>query len=149
MTEHAAISVAEDVMVEIAHGQFQRGLAIASAIFGALAGGEAYFEHLRGSYNGRVMWTPVWLTPPMVLSGIGAAISGRIARTVLPFVSIVTFLDGVLGFFLHLRGIGRMPGSFNNMRFNLTLGPPIFAPLLFSSVGLLGMLASLMRRKDS
>jgi hypothetical protein len=56
-------------------------------------------------------------------------------------------LDGVLGFFLHLQGIKRMPGGFANLRFNITMGPPLFAPLLLSSVGLLGFLATLLRRK--
>ena len=70
-----------------------------------LAGGEAYFEHLRGSFNQRLMWTPVWVTPPMVAAAIGAALSQRVAEHVLPLASAVTFLDGLLGFALHLQGI--------------------------------------------
>lgn len=131
----------------IAHGEFERGMAILAATFGALTGGEAYFEHLRGSFNGRLMWTPVWVTPPMVAAAVGAVVSEGVARRVLPAVSAVTFLDGLLGFVLHLRGIQRMPGSFANLRFNITMGPPLFAPLLFSSVGLLGLIASLLRRR--
>lgn len=130
----------------IAQSKFQRGMALTAAIFAALAGGEAYFEHLRGSYNQRVMWTPVWLTPFMVAAAIGAAASERVARLVLPFVSLATMLDGALGFLLHLNGVRRMPGGFSNLRFNITLGPPLFAPLLFSAVGLLGLIAALLRR---
>lgn len=130
----------------VSHGRFQRILALVSAAFAVLAGGEAYVEHLRGSFNRAVMWTPVWLTPPMVLAGVGAALSERVARRVLPWVAAVTFLDGMLGFALHLQGIQRMPGGFRNLQFNFTMGPPLFAPLLFSSVGLLGFLASLLRR---
>jgi hypothetical protein len=55
-------------------------------------------------------------------------------------------VDGLLGFGLHLQGIERMPGGFRNLQFNFTMGPPLFAPLLFSSVGLLGFLAALLRR---
>ncbi len=131
---------------EIAGGQFQRGLAITSAVFAVLAGGEAYFEHLRGSFNQRVMWTPVLVTPPMVAAAIGAATSGRVARQVLPFTSAAAFLDGLLGFALHLRGLRRMPGGPEILSFKLMLGPPVFAPLLFCSVGLLGAMASLQRR---
>ena len=134
------------LVAQIAHGRFQRRMALAAAGFAILSGGEAYFEHLRGSYNQRVMWTPVWLTPPMVAAGIGAALSERVARFVLPFVSLATLLDGMVGFLLHLRGIYRMPGGFANLRFNLTLGPPLFAPLLVAAVGLLGLLAALLRR---
>jgi hypothetical protein len=130
----------------VAHGEFQRVMALVAAGLAVLAGGEAYFEHLRGSFNRWLMWTPVWLTPPMVLAGLGAAISPRVARQVLPAASVVTFLDGLLGFGLHLQGLQRMPGGFRNLQFNFTMGPPLFAPLLFSSVGLLGFIASLVRR---
>jgi hypothetical protein len=130
----------------IAHGRFQRVLALVSAVFAVLAGGEAYAEHLRGSFNRRVMWTPVWLTPPMIAAAVGAAASQRVAETVLPLAAVVTFLDGLLGFLLHLQGIQRMPGGFRNLQFNFTMGPPLFAPLLFSSVGLLGFIAALLRR---
>ena len=121
-------------------------MALVSAMFAILAGGEAYFEHLRGSFNRRLMWTPIWVTPPMALAAVGAACSERVARDVLPVASAVTFLDGVLGFGLHLQGIRRMPGGFSNLQFNTTMGPPVFAPLLLCSVGLLGFIASLVRR---
>jgi hypothetical protein len=121
-------------------------MALIAATFAVLAGGEAYFEHLRGSFNRQVMWTPVWLTPPMVAAGVGAAMSQQVAERILPLASVVTFGDGVLGFVLHLQGIQRMPGGFRNLQFNFTMGPPLFAPLLFSSVGLLGFIASLLRR---
>lgn len=133
---------------EIAHGRFQRGLAMAAAFFGLLNGGEVFIEHLRGSYSQRWMWTPVWLSPFMVAAGFGAYWSPRIARTVLPFVSLVTLLEGVIGFGLHLRGISRMAGHFRNLSFNIAVGPPLFAPLLFCSVGFLGLLAALMQREE-
>jgi hypothetical protein len=137
------------LQARVAHGRFQRVLAITAASFAVLAGGEAYLEHLRGSFNRRVMWTPIWVTPPMVVAAAGAVASEQVARRVLPWASVVTFLDGVLGFMLHLQGIRRMPGGFRNLQFNLTLGPPLFAPLLFSSVGLLGFIAALLRRKEA
>jgi hypothetical protein len=132
----------------VAHGRFQRGLALLAALFAVLAGGEAYVEHLRGSFNQAVMWTPVWVTPPMVVSAVGAACSERVARDILPVASAVTFLDGLLGFGLHLQGIRRMPGGFGNLQFNSAMGPPVFAPLLLCSVGLLGLIASLVRRRE-
>jgi hypothetical protein len=138
----------DDITERIAHGRFQQGMALLAAVFGVLAGGEAYFEHLRGSFNQRLMWTPVWITPPMVVAGVGAALSRRIARLVLPLAALVTLLDGLLGFFLHLRGIKRMPGGFGNLGFNSTLGPPLFAPLLFSAVGMLGLIAAILRRDE-
>jgi len=122
-------------------------MALTTAVFGALAGGEAYFEHLRGSFNQRWMWTPVWLTPPTVVAAIAAMRSARMAARVLPALSIAAFADGMIGFLLHLRGIKRMPGHFTNLRFNVVMGPPLFAPLLLCSVGLLGLIASLLKGK--
>jgi hypothetical protein len=139
---------AQGLAARIAHGRFQRLMAVTAAFFGILAGGEAYFEHLRGSFNQRVMWTPVWVTPPMVAAALGSAFSERVAHKVLPFTSAVTFLDGLLGFGLHLKGIKRMPGGSDNLAFKITMGPPLFAPLLLSSVGLLGLIAALLRRKS-
>ncbi len=94
------------------------------------------------------MWTPVLVTPPMVAAAVGAAKSERVAHQVLPLAAAVTFLDGLLGFMLHLRGIKRMPDGFENLDFNIPMGPPVFAPLLFSAVGLLGFIAVLLRRKE-
>lgn len=131
----------------IASGQFQRPLAATAAFFAVVAGSEAYAEHMRGSFNQRVMWTPVWLAPPMAVAAVSAVASERAARDLLPFVSLVTLGDGLLGFVLHIRGILAMPGGANNLRFNVTMGPPLFAPLLLSAVGLLGLVASLVRRK--
>lgn len=132
---------------EAADGRLQRSLAITAATFAVLNGGEAFYEHLRGSFAQRWMWTPVWLSPIMAGAGVGAYCDARIARWVLPWVSLVTLVEGMAGFVLHLRGIARMAGHFRNLRFNVTMGPPIFAPLLFCSVGLLGLLAAFMRRE--
>jgi hypothetical protein len=88
----------------------------------------------------------VLVTPPVVAAAIAAAADPEAASTVLPLASVAAFVDGLLGFGLHLRGIARMPGGFANLRFNVTLGPPLFAPLLLTAVGLLGLLASVLRR---
>ena len=85
----------------------------------------------------------------MVGAAAGAFLSARVARTILPVVSLVTLIEGVVGFGLHLRGISRMAGHFRNLQFNVVMGPPLFAPLLFSSVGFLGLLASSLRRERS
>ncbi len=136
------------IVTDVGHGRFQEGMALTSALFSLLAGGEVYFEHLRGSFNQWLMWLPVWATPPMIAAGLGAMRSSRLARWVLPLTSLANFLVGLLGFGLHLRGIRRMPGGFTNLQFNATLGPPLFAPLLFTSVGLLGFIATLLRRRE-
>ncbi len=131
----------------VERGRFQRFLAVATAFFAALAGGEAFFEHLRGSFCQRIMWTPVWLSPVVIVGGIGAAIDERFAGTVLPVAATASLIDGLIGAYLHVRGVHRMAGGFRNFLFNFTMGPPLFAPLLFCAVGLMGLLASVLRRE--
>ncbi len=137
----------EDLGRAVSQGQFQKVMALTAASFAILAGGEAYFEHLRGSFNDRWMWTPVWLTPPMVGAALAAVADPEAASTLLPAASAITFLDGMIGFGLHLRAAFRMPGGIRNFRFNVTYGPPLFAPLLLTSVGLTGLIASMLRRR--
>jgi len=130
-------------------GRFQQFLAITTALFAALAGGEAFFEHLRGSFCQRVMWTPVWISPLVVAAGIGAARNQRVARTVLPITAAAALVDGLLGFYHHLKTVHEMPGGIvGNFWYNFTAGPPLFAPLLFCAIGLLGLIAAAVRREE-
>lgn len=91
------------------------------------------------------MWTPVVLTPPMVLAGLGGVVNQKIARTFLPWMSLAIIVDGLVGFVSHIKGVGRLPGGYRFATYNITMGPPIFAPLFMLSVGILGLLASALR----
>jgi hypothetical protein len=118
------------------------------AAFSALLSGlEVTYEHYRGSYSQQIMYTPVFLSALLALSGVLAAVSGRAARTVLPLLSLLTMIDGVVGFYFHIRGIARKPGGWRIPIVNLVMGPPVFAPLLFAVSGYLGLIASLLRRE--
>lgn len=139
--------IVADFRRDVELGRFQRFLALTTAFFAILAGGEAFFEHLRGSFCQRVMWTPVWIAPFVIAAGIGATCSERIARVVLPITAAASLIDGILGFYLHAREVRSMAGGFRNFWFNVTMGPPLFAPLLFCAVGFLGLLASVLRRE--
>jgi|SRR5579884_354806 len=136
------------VAAHIREGRFQRSLAIVAGLAGLLSGLEVAYEHYRGSYSQQVMYTPVLLSPLLLVSGIGAAFSRRAARTLLPLVSILTILDGCIGFIFHIRGIARKPGGWRIPVSNLIMGPPLFAPLLFGLSGYLGLVASFLRRED-
>jgi hypothetical protein len=61
----------------------------------------------------------------------------------------VTVVDGVVGFYFHVRGVARKPGGWRVPVMNLIMGPPVFAPLLFSLSGYLGLIASFLRREES
>jgi hypothetical protein len=136
-----------DLEYDVSRGRFQQFLALATAFFALVAGGEAFFEHLRGSFCQRVMWTPVWISPLVAGSAVAAALDERAARQVLPFTATASLVDGLLGFYLHLREVDRMAGGLRNFWFNFTMGPPLFAPLLLCAVGLMGLIASALRRE--
>jgi hypothetical protein len=140
----------EGVVIDqyIREGRFQRSLSLIAAASSLLAGLEVTYEHYRGSYGQQVMYTPVLIGPILAIAGIWGAFNRRAARTVLPIVSLITMLDGVVGFYFHVRGIARKPGGWRIPVFNVIMGPPVFAPLLFAISGFLGFIASLLRRED-
>ncbi len=140
----------EGVVLEqhIREGRFQRGLSLLAGLSSILGGLEVLYEHYIGSYSQRIMYTPVLLSPALLVAGVWGAISRRAARTVLPIVSLLQLLDGLVGFFFHIRGIHRKPGGWRIPVFNVIMGPPLFAPLLLALSGFLGVLASLLRRED-
>ncbi len=131
---------------EIRQGRFERTMALMTAFAAIVSGWEAYAQHLRGAFSHWLMWTPVALTPPTLMAAVGAIASERIARRVLPPLALISLVDGGVGFIFHLRGIGQLPGGWKLGRYNVTMGPPIFAPLLTCTVGVLGLLAGLLRR---
>lgn len=139
---------AEALRRQLREGRFQRSLAVIAGLSSLLSGLEVAYEHYRGSYSQRVMYSPVFLGLALLIAGIWGAVSRRAARTVLPLVSLLVLIDGAVGFCFHLRGIARKPGGWRLPVFNLIMGPPIFAPLLFGLSGYLGLLAAALRRGD-
>jgi hypothetical protein len=141
----------EGIVVEqhIREGRFQRSLALITVFASLLSGWEVATEHYRGSYNQRLMYSPVLLTPVLMLVGLWGVFSRRAARIVLPLVSLVTMLDGLIGFIWHVRGIARKPGGWRIPMFTVTMGPPVLAPLLFAISGYLGLLTAFLRREDA
>ncbi len=132
----------------IREGRFQRSLSLITAFSSLLAGLEVTYEHYRGSYGQRIMYTPVILGLAGVIAGVWATFNRWAARVLMPIVSLLILLDGVVGFFFHIRGIQRKPGGWRLPIFNIIMGPPLFAPLLFGICGLLGLIAAFLRRED-
>jgi len=133
----------------IREGRFQRSLALVTAFSSLLSGLEVTYEHYRGSYSQQVMYTPVFLSAALAVAGLWGALSCRAARTVLPLLSAVTIVDGLAGFYFHVRGVARKPGGWRVPAMNAIMGPPVFAPLLFAISGYLGLIASLLQPEES
>ncbi|MEO7143475.1 MAG: hypothetical protein ABI165_08225 [Bryobacteraceae bacterium] len=142
--ERAAV----DVDLRVREGRFQRWLALIAASASVLSGLEVAYEHYRGSYSRRVMYTPVILSGALAAGGLSGFFSRRAARTVLPAVSVITIADCAIGFYFHVRGVQRKPGGWRLPIVNMIMGPPVFAPLLFAVSAYLGFLASLLRRGE-
>lgn len=128
-------------------GRAQRLLAAATAASALPLGAEVFTNHYGGSFGNKWMWTPVLLSPVLTAAGIAGFVSERAARTVLPAVAAVYFLDGVVGTYFHLRGVARKPGGFHEATYNLVMGPPALAPGSLTMVGGIGLAAALSRRE--
>lgn len=139
---------AELLAHHVREGRFQRTLALAAGASSLMSGLEVAYEHYRGSYGQRIMYTPVILSPVLAAAGVWGFKSQWAARTVLPIVSGAVLADCLIGFGFHIRGIARKPGGWRLPVTNVVMGPPIFAPLLFGISAYLGMVASFLRRKD-
>jgi hypothetical protein len=140
---------AEIIANHVREGRFQRSLSLITAGASVVSGLEVAYEHYRGSYSRRVMYTPVILSALLAAAGVAAVFSRTAARTVLRFTSLVTLVDAGVGFYFHLRGIQRKPGGWRLPMTNMIMGPPIFAPLLFGTAAYLGLVASYLQREDA
>lgn len=139
----------EIVANHVREGRFQRSLALLTAATSVISGLEVAYEHYRGSYSRRVMYTPVILSGLLAIAGVAAFFSRRAARTVLRLVSVVTLVDALVGFYFHVRGVHRKPGGWRLPMTNMVMGPPIFAPLLFGTSAYLGLIASYLQREEN
>jgi hypothetical protein len=131
----------------IEHGRFERSLSALTAFGAVVTTAEIYFEHYKASFGNKMMWSPIIVTPPVVIAGIGGVFSRRWAKTWLPLTAGVYTLNGVLGEYYHARGVARKPGGWRLASYNVPMGPPIMAPGLMTIVGGMGLLAALLRRE--
>jgi hypothetical protein len=154
MVAHASMSLlsperdAEIVANHVREGRFQCSLSLITAASSLISGLEVAYEHYRGSYSRRVMYTPVILSGVLAAAGVAAIFSRKAARTVLRMASVVTLMDAGVGFYFHVRGIQRKPGGWRLPMTNMIMGPPVFAPLLFGTAAYLGLVASFLQRED-
>ena len=128
-------------------GRFQKHLATVTLLGTFFSGFEALYSHYKNNFRYKAQWTPVIIAPLLMGAAIGAIRNPKIARTWLPLMSVCAITDGAVGFFYHARGVLRRPGGRKTLLYNILYGPPLFAPLLFAACGMVGILASLMRRE--
>lgn len=132
---------------DVRTGRFERTLAALTAAGAVVTTLEIYTEHDSASFGNRMMYWPIFVVPTLVPAGIAAVFSKTAARTVLPVASALVVANGVQGTYLHVRGVAQKPGGWQLAAYNLEMGPPVFAPLLASLVGGMGLLAAVLRRE--
>src|SRR3954454_1700904 len=122
---HAAVSETEhlvDRMVRnVEHGRFERSLSGLTAASALVTGVEIYLEHYKSSFGNKWMWSPIVLTPPLVVAGIGGVFSRRCAKTALPLTAGLYVANGLLGEYFHARGVARKPGGWRLYSYNLPM----------------------------
>ena len=131
----------------VRRGRLQRSLAAATAFSALPLGLEIYFEHFRGSFGDKWMWTPVVLSPLLTLAGVAGMRSERAAETLLPAVSALYCADGLIGVYTHVQGVRKRPGGFGEPLYNIVMGPPLLAPGSLALVGAMGLLAAGVQRE--
>ncbi len=132
---------------DLRRGRVQRTLAAATALSALPLGAEIYFEHFRGSFGDKWMWTPVLLSPALTVAGGAAVRSERAAHTALPLVSALYCLDGLIGVYTHVQGVRKRPGGFSEPLYNIVMGPPLLAPGSLALVGGMGLVAAIAKRE--
>ncbi len=142
-----AAGLAGRLLWNVRHGRFERTLSLLTAAGSLITAAEIYLEHDRASFGNKMMWWPVALGPIGVAAGVAGFYDAKAARTVLPIASGMIVANGLQGTYLHVRGIAQKPGGWSMARYNIELGPPLFAPLLVTMVGGMGLVASVLRRE--
>ena len=132
----------------VEHGRFERSLSGLTAFAAAVTTAEIYLEHYRASFGNKMMWSPIIVTPPVMVAGIGGVFSRKWAKTYLPVAGDRLYRERSDRRVLPRARVARRPGGFKEASYNLAMGPPIMAPGLMTIVGFLGVLAAVLRRED-
>lgn len=141
-------SEAADYLRDVRTGRFERSLSGLSAAGALVTCLEIWMEHDKASFGNKMMWSPIIVTPPVIVAGIAGVFSKRWAKTALPIAAGIYTANGLIGEYFHIRGVARKPGGFKMASYNVPMGPPISAPGLMTLVGGMGLLAALLRRED-
>ncbi len=131
----------------IEHGRFEQSLSGLTAVAALITTAEVFFEHYKASFGNKWMWSPILVTPPVVVAGVAGVFSKRWAKTALPVTAGIYAANGLAGEYFHARGVARKPGGWALASYNVPMGPPIAAPGLMCMVGGMGLLAAVLRRE--
>lgn len=123
--------------------ELAQGIVLVSALGVPFAMAEMAYSHHRGNFHRVPMYTPVILPPLFVVSALVYLLMPTGATSwAFGAMGVLLVLMGLAGSFFHLQGVARQTGGFNLD--NVMVGPPLVAPLSFSLLGMLGLMALLL-----
>ncbi|NLY55956.1 MAG: hypothetical protein GX058_05555 [Firmicutes bacterium] len=96
--------------------------------------------HYRQNFRHYAMWLPVIVGPAVAVAATALALLNL--TWLEPVTSGLLWLataGGVVGFAYHFVGVGERVGGYQTT--NFLVGPPIILPLIFSALGVLGLVA--------
>lgn len=141
------VHLIDRAVANVEHGRFERSLSGLTAVAALVTTAEIYLEHYKAGFGNKWMWSPILVTPPVVVAGVAGVFSKKWAKTALPVTAAAYTLNGLAGEYFHARGVSRKPGGWKNASYNVPMGPPIAAPGLMCVVGGMGILAAILRRE--
>ena len=72
------------LVANVQHGRFERSLSGLTAFAAAVTTAEIYLEHYRASFGNKMMWSPIIVTPPVMVAGVGGVFSRKMGQDVSP-----------------------------------------------------------------
>ena len=137
------------MLADVRTGRFEQTLAALTAAGAAITAAEIYTEHDSASFGNKMMWWPV--------RHPADGDPGRDRRRLLQAGGQDraaarprwrSWSTGCRAPTCTGAGIAQKPGGWSLALYNMEMGPPVFAPLLASLVGGMGLLAAVLRRED-
>ncbi|WP_068777219.1 hypothetical protein [Paenibacillus sp. FJAT-26967] len=97
-------------------------------------------SHYRQNFHQKIMLAPVISAPLYFVVGIALVLLNRSWLFTLFHICMwLGVLSGLYGFYLHVKGVGKRVGDYAPR--NFLIGPPVVMPLLYTAIGLLGLIA--------
>ncbi|TQR46616.1 hypothetical protein [Paenibacillus popilliae] len=105
-----------------------------------LIGIQVTMSHYRQNFHHKAMWVPVLAAPLFFVFGL-ILVCFHVAwlRVFFQFLMWVGALAGLVGFYFHVRGVGKRVGGYQSH--NFLIGPPVIMPLMITAMSLLGIIA--------
>jgi len=119
----------------------ERGLILFVSLAYLLIGIQVTAFHYRQNFHHKSMYVPVILTPIVFVAGLILTVSNSdIMHDIFVVLLWIGIFAGIIGFILHVRGVGVRVGGYKMLR-NFLVGPPMILPLLLTAMGVLGLMA--------